>query len=119
MTSAKELFIVVVIVFLGMSLTSAFQDDTPIDTEIKERSQQEKEAVLNQLAEGKILYLKIDEYIRNNPSIPLGAWAWVGYEPRMVETWMGADTNVNTSTYIITSHSLNGDLLLLDKMTET
>jgi hypothetical protein len=56
MTSAKELFIVVVIVFLGMSLTSAFQDDTPIDTEIKERSQQEKEAVLNQLAEGKILY---------------------------------------------------------------
>jgi hypothetical protein len=26
---------------------------------------------------------------------------------------MGADTNVNTSTYIITSLSLNGDLLSL------
>lgn len=119
MTWAKELFIVVAIVFLGVSLTSAFRDDTPSEGEILDRTQQEKQMVLNQLVEGKILYLKSEAYKKFDPSkISNPDAAFVGPEHRQGETWMGADANGNTSFQIGVSRTLQGELLAVSKWEE-
>ena len=84
------LLMLVAIGLLGLVFTYIFRDDAPSDTEILESAQREKQAVLGQIAEGKILYLKFEEYKRDDPSIPPGAWVegtWNLLERQLERGW--------------------------------
>ncbi|MDA0987552.1 MAG: hypothetical protein O2783_00120 [Chloroflexi bacterium] len=120
MTKVKEymleLMIMAGIIILGLVFTSAFRDDTPSEGEILDRMQQEKQMVLDQLVEGKILYRRSKNYKKFDSSrISNPDAAWVGPEHKLGEAWMGADANGNTSFQIGVSRTLQGELLTVSK----
>lgn len=112
----RELMMVTGIIIIGIVLMSNFQDNSPTQGEILERPQRQKEAVLDQIAQGKILYLKSERYKKFDPSkISNRDAAWVGPEYTVGEAWMGADASGNTSFQIGVSRTLQGDLLAVSK----
>ncbi len=86
------LLVLVAVGLMGLVFTYTLRNDPPSDAEILERAQREKQLVLDQIAQGKLLYMnmktvkKFDSSRISNPDA-----AWVGPVYQQVEVWRGVE----------------------------
>ena len=75
---------------------------------LTDKAVQEKQKLLDGIAEGQILYYKGEQYVKSRPltSGTVGGFDWTLPEHIRSETWMAADENGQTTTYTHIARSL-------------
>ena len=81
---------------------------------LTDKAVQEKQRLLDGIAEGQILYYRGEQYVKSRPltSGTVGGFDWTLPEHIRSETWMAADENGQTTTYTHIGRSLEGEVLI-------
>ena len=84
--------------------------------ELSELAEQERDSVLAQIGQGKILHLRFEVFKKFDSSrISNPDAAFVGPEYQQLDVWMGEGGDGQSPIYVVTSRTLQGELLSLSQ----
>ena len=102
---------------MGLVAYLALSEGSISTVELSTLARQQRDAVLDQVGQGKILHLRFEVYTKYDPSrISDPNSSWVGPEYKLEEVWMGGGVDGQPSTYVATSRNLQGELLSLTQL---
>ena len=81
---------------------------------LTDKALEEKQRLLDGIAEGQVIYLRKEQYTRSRPQnvSPEPDSVWTLPQHILVESWIAADENGQIATYSTTGRSIEGELLI-------
>ena len=102
-----------------MAANVLLSSDNVSAVELAELARQERDSVLAQIGQGKILHLRFEVFKKLDSSrISNPETAFVGPEYQQLDVWMGEGGDGQSPIYVVTSRTLQGELLSLSQREE-